>query len=209
VLVNSKPAVLPPSATGASALIQAFNPGMRGGRAVAELVLGLIEPSGRLPISVARHVGQQPVYYNQIRGQHGRRYADLTQHPEFVFGEGLSYTTVEYADLTVAEAELGVRDTIRATVRLTNTGSRPALETVQVYISDLVTSVTWAEKELKAYRQVVVPAGESVLVELDLPAADCTLVTSDARRVVEAGDFDLRVGPNSRDLLTARFRLTG
>ena len=109
---------------------------MCGGRAVAELVLGLIEPSGRLPISVPRHVGQQPVYYNQIRGQHGRRYADLTQQPQFVFGEGLSYTTIEYADLTVAEAELGVDDTIRATVRLTNTGSRPALETVQVYVSD-------------------------------------------------------------------------
>jgi beta-glucosidase len=207
VLVNSKPAVLPPSATGAAGLIQAFNPGMRGGRAVAELVLGLIEPSGRLPISVARHVGQQPVYYNQIRGQHGNRYADLTQHPQFVFGEGLSYTTVEYSALTLAEAEVGADDTIRATVRLTNTGSRPALETVQVYISDLVTSVTWAEKEFKAYRQVVVPAGESVTVELELPAADCTLVTSDARRVVEAGEFDLRVGPNSRDLIGTTFRI--
>jgi beta-glucosidase len=208
VLINSKPAVLPPSALAASALIQAFNPGMRGGRAIAELVLGVIEPSGRLPVSVARHVGQQPVYYNQIRGQHGRRYADLTQEPQFVFGEGLSYTTVEYADLTLTADTVPAGGTIRGTVRLTNTGGRPALETVQVYVRDLVTSVTWAEQELKAYRQVVVPPGESVTVELALAAADCTLVTADGRRVVEHGEFDLAVGPNSGDLLDVRFRIT-
>ena len=83
----------------------AANPGMHGGRAIAELLLGLVEPSGRLPISFARHVGQQPTYYNQIRGQHGDRYADLTQRPAFAFGEGLSYTTVEYSDLRVAHAD--------------------------------------------------------------------------------------------------------
>jgi beta-glucosidase len=207
VLVNSKPAVLPPAALEAAALIQAFNPGMRGGRAIAELVLGLIEPSGRLPISVARHVGQQPVYYNQIRGQHGRRYADLTQDPQFVFGEGLTYTTVTYAGLAVAEPRVPADGTVRATVRLVNSGSRPALETVQAYVSDLVTSVTWAVRELKAYRQVVVPAGETVEVEIEVPAAACTLVTADGRRVVEPGEFELQVGPNSRDLLTARFRI--
>jgi beta-glucosidase len=76
---------------------------------------------------------------------------------------------------------------------------------VQVYVSDLITSVTWAEKELKTYRQVIVPPGESIVVDLRLPAADCTLVTADARRVVEPGEFDLRVGPNSRDLIAARF----
>jgi beta-glucosidase len=155
-------------------------------------------------------VGQQPVYYNQIRGQHGTRYADLTQDPLFAFGEGLSYTTVEYSALSIAQPEVTATGTIRAGVRLTNTGSRPALETVQVYISDLVTSVTWAGHELKAYRQVLVPAGESVTVELELPAAECSLVTADARRVVEPGDFDLLVGPDSRpeSLLSARFRIS-
>lgn len=207
VLVNSKPVVLPPSVLGAAGLIQAFNPGMRGGRAIVELVLGLIEPTGRLPISVARHVGQQPVYYNQIRGQHGSRYADLTQEPLFVFGEGLSYSTVGYGEPVIAEPDVPVDGTVRASVRLTNTGSRPATETVQAYISDLVTSVTWAIKELKAYRQVTVPAGASVTVEVELPAAACTLVTADGRRIVEPGDFELLVGPNSRDLRSARFRI--
>jgi beta-glucosidase len=203
VLINSKPAVLPPSALSAAAIIQAFNPGMRGGRAVAELLLGQIEPSGRMPISAARHAGQQPVYYNQLRGQHGDRYADLTQEPLFVFGEGLSYTTVEYS----APEIVSTGDVIRATVRLTNTGRRPALETVQAYVSDLVTSVTWAEQELKAYVQVEVAAGATVEVPIEVPAAACTLVTADGRRVVEPGEFELRVGPNSRDLRAARFRI--
>ena len=207
VLLNSKPAVLPPAALDAAALIQAFNPGMRGGRAVAELVLGHIEPSGRLPLSFPRHVGQQPIYYNGIRGQHGDRYADLSQDPQFAFGEGLSYTTVEYSDLVVHTPEVARDETIRAHLTLTNTGARPATETVQVYVRDLVTSVTWADKELKSFRQVVVHPGESVVVDLELPAAACTIVDADGNRIVEGGTFDLLVGPSSRpaDLLTASF----
>lgn len=209
VLANSKPAVLPDSALNAAALIQAFNPGMRGGRAIAELVLGLIEPTGRLPLSFARHVGQQPVFYNQVRGQHGQRYVDLTQDPLFAFGEGLSYSTVTYDDLVIEQGDVAVDGTIRASMRLTNTGARPALETVQAYVSDLVTSVAWAEKELKAYEQVVVPPGEAITVSLAIPASSCSLVTADGRRVVEAGNFALLVGPSSRarDLLRHEFSI--
>ncbi|WP_285107943.1 glycoside hydrolase family 3 N-terminal domain-containing protein [Promicromonospora sp. MEB111] len=211
VVMASKPLVLPESVLNAAAVIWTANPGMEGGRAVAELLLGLVEPSGRLPISFARHVGQQPVYYNQIRGQHGSRYADLTQEPAFVFGQGLSYSTVEYSDLTVRDAELGPDDTVRARVTLTNTGTRPARETVQVYVSDTVTSVSWTDKELKAYRQVDVAAGRSVEVELDLPVADCTIVNSAGDRVVEPGGFELLVGSSSRDadLLRAPFTVVG
>ncbi len=211
VLAHSKPAVLPASALEASALIEAFNPGMRGGRAIAELILGLTEPTGRLPLSVPRHVGQQPTYYNQIRGQHGERYADLTQEPAFVFGEGLSYTTVEYGGLALEKHDLSAEEEIRAEVTLTNTGSRPALETVQVYVRDRVTSVTWADKELKAYRQVEVEAGGTARVRLTVPVAACSVVTAEGRRVVEPGDFDLLVGPSSRDadLLSEGFQVSG
>ncbi|WP_433791003.1 beta-glucosidase family protein [Actinoplanes sp. CA-252034] len=210
VLIDGKPHALPESALGAAAIVQAFNPGMRGGQAIAELLLGLIEPTGRMPISAARHAGQQPVFYNQTRGQHGSRYADLTQDPLFAFGEGLSYTTVTYDGLSIEEPDVAADGIVRATVRLTNTGTRPALETVQVYVSDLVTSVTWASRELKAYRQVTVPAGESVTVAVEVAAADCTLVDADGTRVVEAGDFELLVGPNSRPsaLLAAKFRIS-
>ncbi len=210
VLVQSKPSTLPDSVMGAAAIVEAFNPGMRGGQAVAELILGMIEPSGRLPISFARHVGQQPTYYNQVRGQHGDRYADLTQEPLFVFGEGLSYTRIEYADLVLEHGDLAVSDTLRATLRLTNTGTRPALETVQAYVSDLVASVTWAEQELKGFTRIEVPPGGAVEVRLEIPIAACTLVTPDGDRIVEPGEFELRVGPNSREArtLTARFRVT-
>ncbi|MFC5169019.1 glycoside hydrolase family 3 N-terminal domain-containing protein [Streptomyces mutomycini] len=211
VVISSKPLVLPPSALGAAAVLHAFNPGMQGGRAVAEVLLGLVEPSGRLPVSFARHAGQQPTYYNQIRGQHGSRYADLTQRPAFVFGEGLSYTTVAYSGLEVLTASLGESDTLRARVTVHNTGRRPAVETVQVYISDTVTSVTWAEKELKAYRQVTLAPGEVREVLLELPVSECTLVDAAGRRVVEPGAFELLVGPSSRDdaLLRAGFTVKG
>lgn len=207
VVVASKPLVLPPSAHRAAAILWAANPGMRGGQAVAEVLLGLVEPTGRLPISFAAHVGQQPTYYNQIPGQHGDRYADLTQRQPFAFGEGLSYTTVRYSDLRISTPDVGADDTLHATVTVANTGSRPTRETVQVYVRDVVTSVTWADKELKAYRQVDLAPGESVVVDLTLPVADCTIVDRRERRVVEPGAFDLLVGPSSRDeaLLSARF----
>ena len=211
VLLASKPLVLPPSASRAAAVIWAANPGMQGGRALAELLTGAIEPSGRLPISFARHVGQQPTYYNQIRGQHGHRYADLTQAPAWAFGHGLSYTTVEYSALDLVSSTLGAADTIVAEVTVTNTGSRPVRETVQVYVRDVVTSASWADKELKAYRQVDLVAGESARVRVELPVAECTIVDAAGIRRVEAGAFELLVGPSSRaeTLLSAAFEVVG
>lgn len=209
VLLASKPLVLPPSVAQAAAVLWAANPGMLGGRAIAEIIAGHVEPSGRLPISFARHVGQQPTYYNQIRGQHGDRYADLTQAPAWAFGEGLSYTSVEYADLTLARTELSIRDDIVAEVTVSNTGDRPVRETVQVYVRDMVTSASWADKELKAHRQVDLAPGESSRVCLTLPVADCTIVDSAGTRLVEPGAFELLVGPSSRasDLLSTGFEV--
>ncbi len=211
VLLASKPQVMPESATGANAVIWAANPGMRGGQALAELILGSIEPTGRLPISFARHVGQQPTYYNQIRGQHGDRYADLTQDPQWAFGYGLSYTSVEYSNLSLSHTEAGVEDTIVASVTLTNTGSRPTIETVQAYVSDVVTSVSWTDKELKGFTQVAVAPGESVIAQISIPVSYCTIVDARGRRIVEPGQFELLVGPSSRDrdLLRAGFVVQG
>lgn len=211
VLIASKPLVLPDSALSAAAVVWAANPGMAGGRALAEMLLGLVEPSGRLPISFARHAGQQPTYYNQVRGQHGRRYADLTQTPAYAFGQGLSYTTVEYDDLRVLQPQLTAGGTVRAQVTLRNTGSRPALETVQLYVSDAVTSASWADKELKGYRQVSLAAGDSATLDLELPVAACSVVDAGGSRVVEPGEFELLVGRSSRDedLLRARFTVEG
>ncbi|WAC66126.1 glycoside hydrolase family 3 C-terminal domain-containing protein [Agrococcus sp. SL85] len=208
VLLASKPLVLPEAVEGAS-LVWAASPGMQGGRAIAELLLGRIEPAGRLPISFARHVGQQPTYYNQIRGQHGDRYADLTQSPAFAFGEGLSYTTVEYRDAEILTGIVPVDGEVRARVRLRNTGERPAHEVVQAYVRDRVTSVSWADRELQAFRRVVVQPGEEVVVELAVPASACSIVDAAGRRVVEPGEFELLLGPSSREeaLLPVPFRI--
>ncbi len=210
VVMSSKPLVLPPAALTASALIWAFSPGMRGGRAIAELLLGHIEPSGRLPISIPRHAGQLPVFYNQVRGQHGDRYADLTQEPQFAFGEGLSYSRVEYAELHVETPKVGSDEVIRAKVRLSNAGTRAVLETVQVYVRDVVASVTWADRELKAFQQVSLDPGESRVVDVTVPAASCSIVDAAGNRVVEPGAFELLVGPSSRlsDLLVADLEIS-
>ncbi|MCC2030937.1 glycoside hydrolase family 3 N-terminal domain-containing protein [Microbacterium allomyrinae] len=199
VLLASKPHVLPATVTDAAALVWAASPGMRGGQAIAELLLGLIEPSGRLPISFARHAGQLPIFYNQIRGQHGDRYADLTQSPAFAFGEGLSYSGVEYSGARILDADLQMSDVVRAEVVVRNTGDRPVHEVVQVYVRDSVTSVSWADKELKAYRHVDLLPGDAATVEITLPVAECTIVDAAGMRAVEPGDFELLIGSSSRD----------
>ena len=190
-------------------MVWAAHPGWRGGLALAELRAGRLEPSGRLPISFARHVGQQPTYYNQLRGQHGDRYADLTQQPAWAFGDGLSYTTVEYEDLALARTRLGRDDDIVAEVTVRNTGARPVRETVQAYVRDTVTSVSWTDRELKAYRQVDLAPGAAARVRIQLPVADCTIVDAGGVRVVEPGAFELLVGPSSREasLLAAGFEV--
>ena len=222
VLMSSKPMVLPASvigtngvvvdmapAEGVSALLWAPSPGMKGGRAIAEIILGRTEPSGRLPITFPRHAGQLPVYYNQIRGQHGNRYADLTQDPAFAFGEGLSYTTFAYGEVVIdgADTPFATDGTVHASVTLANTGDRPGVEVVQAYVGDLVTSYSWTDRELKAFRRVELQPGESATIEFDIPVADCTIVDPDARRIVEPGEFELLIGHSSRreDLKRATF----
>ena len=215
VLVSSKPQVLPASvigtngvivdetpAEGTSALLWAPSPGMKGGQAIAEIILGETEPSGRLPITFPRHAGQLPVYYNQIRGQHGNRYADLTQDPAFAFGEGLSYTTFEYGEPTVTNVpESGTfaeTDTVHAEITITNTGDRKGTEVVQLYIGDIVTSYSWTDRELKAFQRVELEPGESKTVAFDIPVSDCTIVDSEANRIVEPGEFEVLIGHSSR-----------
>ncbi|MDD3118612.1 MAG: glycoside hydrolase family 3 N-terminal domain-containing protein [Victivallales bacterium] len=199
VLVHSKPQVLPVAVQEADAIVEQFSPGMLGGQALAELLFGDFNPSGRLTISVPYHVGQQPIYYSQVRGQHGDRYADLTQQPLFAFGEGLSYTTFEYADARLDRDVYGPDDTIHISVDVTNTGTRDGVEVVQFYLRDLVTSATWVDFELKEFARVAVKAGATVRVTAAIPAAACTMVNAAGERVVEPGDFELLVGRSSRD----------
>ena len=223
VLISSKPQVLPPCIIGANgvivdespteglgAFIWAANPGMQGGRAIAEIIFGMTEPSGRLPITFPRHAGQLPVFYNEIRGQHGDRYADLTQDPAFAFGEGLSYTTFAYGEPCITNgAEFTAQDVVHVEIDLTNTGARTGTEVVQLYISDVVTSYTWACKELKDFRRVTLEPGETAHLAFDLPVSACTIVNGDAERIVEPGEFEILIGHSSRysDLHTTIFNV--
>ena len=219
VLISSKPQVLPASIvgessvfakrvsdpeTGTGSILWAPNPGMEGGQAIAEIILGEVNPSGRLPITFPCHAGQLPVYYNQIRGQHGNRYADLTQDPAFAFGEGEGYTTFAYGEPTIvggasnADGTFAQTDTVHAEIALTNTGRRAGTEVVQAYVGDVVTSYSWADRELKAFRRVTLEPGETATVVFDIPVCDCTIADADANRIVEPGEFELLIGHSSR-----------
>lgn len=203
VLLSSKPLALGAVADETDALIVAFNGGAHGGQAVAEAIFGVLNPSGRLPISFPRHSGQVPVYYNQLPGWHGGNYCDLPQTPQFAFGEGLSYTDFSYAELWVDE------NTLTASVRVTNTGNRAGLETVQVYFRDCVSSVLTPVKSLIQYRQIFLEPGESRQVAFQLSRSDFSLVNQREERVTEPGEFILMIGHSSRDeeLLQAHFCL--
>jgi len=199
VLVNSKPLVLPPAAQRAAALIELFNPGMEGGRALAEALFGLLNPSGKLPISFPLHVGQQPVFYSQVRGQHGHRYADLSQEPLFPFGHGLSYTQYAYSNLRLASSHLKIGEAAQVFVDVENIGQREGVEIVQVYVSDVVTSVTWVNKALKGFARVQLAPGEKKTVQIQLPWESFQIVNAQGMNVVEPGEFEILVGPSSRD----------
>jgi len=207
VLINSKPLALPKAVYEAAAVVEQFNPGMLGGTALAELLFGDCNFTGKLTISFPYHVGQLPVYYSQVRGQHGDSYADLTQEPLYAFGEGSSYTSYDYGELVLEEKNLTLHDSVRASVPVTNTGAMKGTEIVQAYVSELVTSATWVQMELKTFARVALEPGETKVVELEFPVQDCSIVNAAGERLVEPGEFELLVGPSSRkkDLRAVRF----
>jgi beta-glucosidase len=208
VLIASKPLVLPESAARATAILQCFNPGMRGGAAIAEVLLGDHNPSGKLTISHPRHVGQQPIFYNQVRGQHGNRYADLTQEPLFPFGHGLSYTSFAYRDLKLSAPLIHSGQAVELEVELQNLGAREGTEVVQVYVSDQSTSVTWVNQSLVAFERVTLAAGEKRKLRLSVPYERLSLVNAYEKRVVEPGEFELMVGGSSRPAAPLRATFT-
>jgi beta-glucosidase len=197
VLIASKPLVLPASASRARAIVQCFNPGMEGGTALAEILFGEQNPCGKLTISHPRHVGQQPTFYGQVRGQHGDRYADLTQEPLFPFGHGLSYTRFGYRNLRVRTPLVRAGQAVELEVELSNEGERAGTEVVQVYVVDEVTSVTWVNQSLVAFQRVSLAPGEKRTLRFFIPYERLSLVNAHGQRVVEPGAFEVLVGGSS------------
>lgn len=209
VLINSKPLCIPWVAEHADAILEAFNPGMAGGRAVAQLLFGDHAPMGKLTISFAKSVGQQPVHYQQIPGWHGSKHGQYDARPLYPFGFGLSYTRFSYQDLELDKQELSRGDAVVANVTVNNTGERRGTEIVQVYLNDLFTSASTPSKTLVAYARVQLDPGQSERLRFELPYERLAFIGADGQPLIEAGDFELLVGGSSRDedLLGVRFVL--
>lgn len=185
----------------ADALLTLWYPGQEGGTALADVLLGLYNPAGRLAVSVPRSVGQLPVYYNR-KLPFSHDYVEESAEPLYEFGYGLSYSTFSYDNLKVEMPDQVGHDG-KVTVDVTNTGAMDGDEVVQVYVRDIVASTARPRKQLRAFKRVHVKAGETVTVELPLGREAFELVNPAMERVVEPGEFEILVGASSRDIRCA------
>ncbi len=154
VLINGKPLTIPWVKENADAILEAWNPGMEGGNAVASILFGDYNPCGKLAISFPRHIGQLPVYYNQLPGWHGDSYVEMTAESLFAFGYGLSYNYYEYSNLKVSSSKITAADELTVSVEVHNKGKYEGTEIVQLYVNDIYSSVTTPVKELKGFTRV-------------------------------------------------------
>jgi beta-glucosidase len=214
VLMNGRPLILEWAAEHTPAIVESWFLGVESGNAVAEVLFGDVNPSGRLPVTFPRSVGQIPLYYNHrntgrppAAEKYTSKYIDVPVTPRYPFGYGLSYTTFAYRDLKVSAPRVGPTDTLRITVTVANTGTREGTEVVQLYVRDEVGSVARPVRELKAFRRVTLKPGESRPVELRLAVRDLAFYGLDMRPTVEAGTFRVFVGPNSAEGLEASFEV--
>src|SRR6185312_2936824 len=191
--------------------------GTMAGDAMADVLFGDYDPSGRLPISFPRAEGQIPIYYDHMNTgrppkndsdlYYTSAYIDLLNSPRFPFGYGLSYTQFSYSDITLTSASFAPGGKITAAVTVTNTGKYDGRETVQLYIRDMVGSVVRPVRELKGFRQVFLKAGASEKVSFSIYAEDLRFYNERLQYIYEPGEFTLYIGGNSRDAKAAKFTL--
>ncbi len=232
VILAGRPLTLERLLPHVDAVLYAWHPGAMGGPAIADILLGVAAPSGKLPVTFPRHVGQIPAYYNHKNTGRPSRpdslvhiddiavgaeqtsfgmtafHLDYGVEPAFPFGFGLSYTQFAYADLELGGPEMSMDGSLRVSVRVSNTGERSGEETVQLYVRDRAGSLTRPVRELKAFRKIRLDPGETARVEFHLYADDLAFHGRDGRRRAEPGEFDLWIGGDSRASLGAAFTLT-
>lgn len=208
VLINGRPLATRWIAQHVPAILEAWLPGEKGGQAVAEILFGEVNPSGRLPVTVPRHAGQLPVYYNAKRSKSywiksgwGHPYVDLEPTPLYPFGFGLSYTRFDYSKLVLNQHEIRAPDPLEVSVEVKNAGTRPGAEVVQLYVQDVISSVSTPVKELRRFSKVFLNPGESRTCKFTLEPDDLALYDKDLRRVVEPGEFRVMVGTSSDNIL--------
>jgi beta-glucosidase len=191
------------------AVVMAWYPGEQGGHGVADVLFGSLNPSGRLPITFPIEEGQLPLVYNHKPTGRGDDYVDLTGHPLFPFGFGLSYTTFEYDSLRIEPDTIGVSDTARVSFVVRNAGARAGHEVVQLYIRDVLASVARPVQELRGFERIALEAGEARRVTIPLPASSLWMRDASGRRVVEPGTVRIMVGGSSRDIRLRGFLEVG
>jgi beta-glucosidase len=207
VLINGRPLAIPWIKEHVPAILEAWIPGEKGGDALADILFGACNPSGKLSITVPRHAGQLPVYYNykpskQYWLEHGwgHPYADLDPWPLYEFGYGLSYTRFEYSHLKIEPAGSDPCGTYRITAEITNTGSRAGKEVVQLYIRDKLASVVRPVKELKGFAKISLEPGESGTVTFEAGYDAFKMLDRELHWIVEPGEFTVMIGASSEDI---------
>ncbi len=207
VLINGRPLSVRWTAEHVPAIVEAWEPGEQGGTAVADVLFGDYNPSGRLAITIPRHSGQLPAYYNYkpskaywIYGEK-RGYVDMPATPLYPFGHGLSYTQFEYGNLRLDPAEIRPAGNARLSVDVKNVGNRAGEETVQLYTHEAVAPVSTPVKQLRGFERVPLKPGETKTVTFTLTPEDLQLLDRDMHWVVAPGDFEIMVGKSSEDIL--------
>lgn len=218
VLLNfsGRPTVMNWESEHIPAILNVWFGGSEAADAICDVIFGDKVPSGKLTMSMPQAVGQEPLYYNhQPTGRpvpegtkefrkYQSNYLDVRNDPLYPFGYGLSYTTFSYSDLQLSATEMSPTGSVEASVTVTNTGNVDATEIVQLYIRDLVASVSRPVKELKGFERITLKAGESRKVTFAITPETLKFYNYDLKYILEPGDFNIMVGPNSRDLKTAK-----
>lgn len=216
VLMNGRPLALSWEDQHMDAIVEAWYLGEQGGHAIADVLVGDYNPSGKLTMTFPRSVGQVPVYYNMKNtgrpfdadNKYTSKYLDVPNSPLYPFGYGLSYTSFSYGEPQLDKRELGPNGSLTVSVDVKNTGTRDGEEVVQLYVQDVVGSVTRPVRELKGYRKLMIPAGQSRRVQFTIQPRDLAFYRADMTFGTEEGEFRLFVGGDSNASRQATFRLT-
>nr|WP_236582417.1 beta-glucosidase BglX [Sphingobacterium spiritivorum] len=218
VLFTGRPLTLTWENEHVPAILNVWFGGTETGKAVADVLFGDVNPSGKLPATFPKNVGQIPLYYNaKTTGrplEQGKwfqkfrsNYLDVDNDPLYPFGYGLSYTAFQYNNLRLSTSKLEKQGKIKVTVEVKNAGKYDGEEVVQLYIRDMVGSVTRPVKELKGFQKIAFKAGETKTIEFDLTEEDLKFYNENLEFVAEPGEFEVYVGTNSKDVLTSKFEL--
>lgn len=203
VLFNGRPLTINWTANHIPAIVEAWYAGEKGGLAIADALLGRVNPSGKLPITFPRSVGQLPFYYDH-KPTSWHRYVDEKNTPLYPFGYGLSYTTFQYSDMQISPAKITDTGVVHISFHIRNTGKLTGTEVAELYIRDELSSVTTPVEALKGFQRITLKPGESGVVHFMLKAKQLSLWNREMKQVVEPGEFKVMVGSSSADIRLER-----